>query len=162
MTRILCLPAILAAGLVSAPATWAGSPQGPQAVSSQPSPEVEALTAKIRTAMAEAIAANEGKDSAQVELAVAAAIEDVIAASGAAPEVVQAALRLAMAREQCRLLDDQRWNHVGCEGLNRVASAVDLAIRGPEATGNPGGIATPGTPPPPGTDGRGPDYRRGN
>ena len=160
--RILCLPAILAIGLMGAPATWAGSPQGPQAVSGQPSPEVEALTAKIRTAMANAIEANEGMDPAQIELAVSAAVEDVIAASGADPLVVQAALRLALAREQCLLLEDQRWNHVGCEGLNRVASAVDLAIRGPTATGNPGGIATPGTPPPPGTDGRGPDYRRGN
>lgn len=159
--RILYLPAILALGLASATATWAGSPQGPQAAPTQPSPEVEALTAKIRTAMANAIKANEGKDPAQIELAVASAIEDVIAASGADPLVVQAALRLAIAREQCLLLEDQRWNHVGCEGLNRVAAAVDLAIRGPTATGNPGGIPTPGTPPPPGTDGRGPDYRPG-
>lgn len=159
--RILYLPAALALGLASTSATLAGSPQEPQAVSSLPSPEVEALTAQIRTAMANAIKANEGQDPAQIELAVATAIEDVIAASGADPLVVQAALRLAIAREQCRLLDDQRWNHVGCEGLNRVASAVDRAIRGPTDTGNPGGIPAPGSPPPPGTIG-GPDYRRGN
>lgn len=158
--RHVYLPLIAAACLASAAATSA-SPQQASAPSAQPSPEVEALTAKIRTAMATAIENNKGRDPSQIELAVSQAVEDVISASGADPMVVQAALRLALAREHCLLRDDQTWSHVGCEGLNRVAVAVDLSLQGPGATGGNGGIATPGVPPP-GGDGRGPDYRRGH
>lgn len=153
------LPIIVAACLASAAATSASPQQTP--TSAQPSAEVEALTAKIRTAMATAIENSEGLDRSQVELAVSQAVEDVISASGADPMVVQAALRLALAREHCLLRDDQTWSHVGCEGLNRVAIAVGLGLDGPGSTGGNGGIAGPGVPPPPG-DGRGPDYRRGN
>lgn len=150
---------IVAACLASAAATTA-SPQQTLATA-QPSPEIEALTAKIRTAMATAIKNSEGLTSSQVELAVSQAIEDVISASGADPMVVQAALRLALAREHCLLRDDQTWSHVGCEGLYRVAMAVDTSLRPPGAIGGHGGIAGPGVPPPIG-DGRDSDYRRGN
>lgn len=157
--RHVYFPLIAAACLASAAATPA-SPQTP-APSAQPSPEVEALTAKIRTAMATAIENNRDRDSSQIELAVSQAIEDVISASGADPMVVQAALRLALAREHCLLRDDQTWSHVGCEGLNRVATAVGQGLQGPGATGGNGGIPTPGVPPPRG-EGPGPNYRRGN
>jgi hypothetical protein len=145
--------------MASAAATTASPRQTP--ASAQPSPEIEALTAQIRAAMATAIKNSEGLAPSQVELAVSQAIEDVISASGADPMVVQAALRLALAREHCLLRDDQTWSHVGCEGLYRVAMAVDLGLQGSGATGGNGGIAGPGVPPPRG-NGPGPDYRRGN
>jgi hypothetical protein len=159
MMRYFYLPAIVAICLASAAATSASAPQ--TAAASQPSPEVEALTAKIRTAMATAIKNSEGLAPSQVELAVSQAIEDVISASGADPMVAQAALRLALAREHCLLRDDQTWSHVGCEGLYRVATAVGLGLEPPGATGGNGGIAGPGVPPPRG-NGPGPDYRPGN
>lgn len=111
--------------------------------------------------MATAIKNSEGLAPSQVELAVSQAIEDVISASGADPMVVQAALRLALAREHCLLRDDQTWSHVGCEGLYRVAMAVDRGMPAPGATGGNGGIPGPGVPPPRG-NGPGPDYRPGN
>lgn len=153
------LPAIVAICLASASATSASPPQTP--ASAQPSPEVEALTAKIRTAMATAVESSEGLSPSEIELAVSQAVEDVISASGADPTVVQAALHLALAREHCLLRDDQTWSHVGCEGLNRVAAAVDLALQGPGDTGGHGGVAGPGIPPPPSGVG-GSDYRRGH
>lgn len=158
--RHVHLSVIAAVFMASVSAASASSQQAP-APSAQPSPEVEALSAKIRTAMATAVEHNRGRDSSQIELAVSQAVEDVISASGADPMVVQAALRLALAREHCLLRDDQTWSHVGCEGLNRVALAVGQGLQGPGATGGNGGIPTPGVPPPRG-EGPGPDYRRGN
>lgn len=155
-----CLLAIVALCLATPAATSTPAQQAP-APSDQPSPEVEALTARIRAAMATAIEDNRGRSSSEIELAVSQAVEDVISASGADPMVVQAALRLAMAREHCLLRDDQTWSHVGCEGLNRVSMAVGTGLQGPGATGGNGGIAGPGVPPPT-SGGGGSDYRRGN
>ena len=158
--RHVCLLAVGAVCLALPAATTAGPQQAP-APAPQPSPEVEALTAKIRTAMAAAIEKNRGRDSNEIELAVSQAVEDVISASGADPMVGLAALRLALAREHCLLRDDRTWSHVGCEGLNRVSTAVDAGLQGPGATGGRGGVAGPGGPPPTGGGGTA-DYRRGN
>lgn len=154
------LPAILAVCLATAAS--ASPQQTPETTSTRPLTEIEALTSRIRTAMATAVEASEGLVPSQIELAVSQSVEDVIGSSGADSQVVQSALRLAVARENCVLRDNQTWSHVGCAGLNRVAEAVGLALQGPAAFGGRGGVAAPGLPPPASGNGRGSDYRPGN
>jgi hypothetical protein len=128
----------------------------PAATPDAPSPEARALASRIRTAVA-AVRSNaltSGLAGAPFELAVSGEVESLIVASGAAPDVVLAALQLAMAEEKCSLTGDLADRTPGCQALADIAAAVASAIGGPAALGGTGTVPTAvGGPPPRGATG---------
>lgn len=138
----------------SAPA--AGVAPQTAAATQRPVTGATALAAQIRRALLTSRdqARAEGIRGEALELAVAAAVEAVIADSGADPVVVMEALKLALAEERCVPLDEARWSGDGCAALSRTAAAVTAALGGPAAGGGSGGVpGVAGTPPPPSASG---------
>lgn len=150
MKHAIAIAAVLA--LCAATASGATVPQAASAVTSgTPTPEVSDLAARIRTALATSRtnAASTGLSGQALELAISGNIETVIAASGAAPDVVLATLQLAIAEEKCTLTPELLDQAPGCQALADIAAAVASAIGGPAAVGGTGTVPAAVSGPPP-------------
>lgn len=158
MSRIPALVATAALAL-AVPAAAGGVQTASTPAARPPAPAAAALAAEIRRAFVDARdrAQREGLSGEALELAVSAAVEAVIAGSGADPQTVLEALRLALAEEQCVLEADGQWNRLGCAALGRLAAAIAATLEGPAAGGGGGDVAVGPVTPPPGVGG-GPDY----
>ena len=153
---------VLAVVLASAAATGASAVSlqaAPAAATPVSSPEAIALARQIRSALAtaRADATAKGLSGQPLELAVSAAVESVIATSGANPATVLAAIQIAMADEKCMLTSPTDYNFPGCRALADIKAAVSSAIGGPAALGGTGAVASSGNGPPP-TAATGADY----
>lgn len=158
MSRIPALVATAALSL-AAPAVASRVQTASAPAARAPAPAAAALAAEIRRALIDARerAQRQGLSGEALELAVSAAVEAVITASGADPRTVLEALRLALAEEQCVLETEGRWNRLGCAALGRLAAAIADTLEGPAAGGGAGDVAVGPVTPPPGVGG-GPDY----